>query len=106
MIVTEMGAKENWCPFPGMSARKNYDTDRCVASKCMAWQWSYTSAGNRLMVQSAHPTVCEACSGKGDMSDNAGELGACPECGGEGKIGHYEPGGYCGLVGKPEVAPW
>jgi len=37
------------------------------------------------------------------MPNDVGEPGVCPECDGEGKLGHFEKIGYCGLAGRPNI---
>jgi hypothetical protein len=93
MLLTEKEAKEKSCC--GGSAAHPQHAGTCVASGCLAWRWSRTSNGCQRVEQVAPPTTCPKCDG---------QHGGCPDCDWSGLIGHFEPVGYCGLAGKPEVS--
>ncbi len=88
MNLTEKEAQRKYCPH-GMGC----GLMGCLASECAAWRWALLPSGHRMMGVAAPPSNCPDCGGHG---------GACSTCDGDGKIGHFEPVGYCGLAGKPE----
>jgi DnaJ-class molecular chaperone len=102
MIYTEKEAGTKFCCDGGMVHSSQRNRYFCVASACMAWRLAFDAGGQYAMKQVSPPTDCAACSGSGTMYNEEGELGGCPECEGNGKIGHYERMGYCGLAGTPQ----
>lgn len=100
MILTEKEALRKYCPH-GMNA----GLIGCLASECMAWRSAFDADGHHLMKQVAPPSECPDCKGTGAIrNDTDTDDASCASCDGDGKIGHYERAGFCGLAGKPGVA--
>jgi hypothetical protein len=101
MILTEIEAMGKWCAVVGGGE----DEGCCGGSKCMAWRYAIDADGHYSRKQVAPPSECPDCKGDGIVrDDNDGDNATCASCDGEGKIGHYERTGYCGLAGKPGVS--
>lgn len=103
MNVTEKEAGAKTCPVSrGATIDPTHPymgTRPCVASVCMAWRWVPGA-----MKEVAPPEDCPECFGKGRLDDTREEgieTRTCERCDGDGKIGHFEHVGYCGLAGPP-----
>jgi hypothetical protein len=103
MILTEKEAVEKYChrTMTPQALRREEDLfcpARCSVSGCMAWRWLPD------MKSVALASECPDCNGSKIEAGEIGFEGICSTCDGEGKIGHFERTGYCGLAGGPEAA--